>query len=223
MRISSSVFTILHRYRTIPWLSTDSSVGDKIRSEGDRPSTPAYVITLTTALPRKTLKSKLGRDVLNSRRIMRGYHIRIRVTVRSTSSGTKTPTTTAKTGTPARAAWTTDAYIPKSIFESLPSHTPKKTTRNNAILGSRRRDYRYGPIRIDWLDLGSSSHPSSSISKEPKRGIKSGKMNNQLTTSASGNGKERDLRGRGEPSDLGSRFCGAHVPFRRPNRGQVCT
>ena len=198
-------------------------MGDKIRSEGGRLSTSAYVITLTTALPRQTLKSKLGRDVLNSRHIMRGYHIRIRVTVRSTSSGTKTPTTTAKTGTPARAAWTTDTYIPKSIFESLPPHTPKKTTRNNAILGSKRRDYRYGPIRIDWLDLKSSSHPSSSTSKKPKRSTKSDTMNNQPTTSTSGNGKEKDLRGRGEPSDLGSQFCGAHVPSRRSNRGQVCT
>lgn len=205
-------------------MSTDSAAGDKIRSEGGRPSTHACLCdhTLTTVLPCQTPKSKLGRDVLNSRRIMRGYHIRIRVTVRSTSSGTKTPTTTAKTGTPARAAWTTDAYIPKSIFESLPSHTPRKTSRNNAILGSKRRDYRYGPIRIDWLDLKSSSHPSSSTGKKPKRGTKNDTMNNQPTTSTSGNGKEKDLRGRGEPSGLGSQFCGAHAPSRRSNRGRVC-
>ncbi|KAF9644977.1 zf-UBP-domain-containing protein [Thelephora ganbajun] len=92
---------------------------------------------------------------------MRGYHIRIRVTAQSTSTTTKTPTTTATTGAPVRVAWTTETFIPKSIFESLPSHIPRKTSRNNAILGSKRRDYRYGPIRIDWLDLKGSSLPAS--------------------------------------------------------------
>ena len=193
----------------------------EIRSRG-RFSALAYAIALTTALPRQTLKPKLGEDVLNTRHIMRGYHIRIRVTVRSTSTATKTPTTTVATGTPARAAWTTDTYVPKSIFESLPSHTPKKTSRKNATLGSKRRDYRYGPIRIDWLDLKSASQPSSSI-KKPKSGTKGDTMDNAPTASASGNGKEKEFRGRGEPSDLGSQFCRAHIPSRRSNRSQVCT
>jgi len=144
----------------------------------------------------QTLKLKLGENVLNSRSIMKGYHIVIRVTAQSNPTATKTPTTTAKTGTPARAAWTTNTFIPKSIFESLPSHTPRKTSRNNAILGSKRRDYRYGPIRIDWLDLKSSSQSYPSI-KKPKNGANGSTMNNAPTTSATGNGKERDLRGRG--------------------------
>ena len=153
---------------------------------------------------------------MNSRRIMRGYHIRIRVTVQSTPPATKTP------GKPARAAWATDTFIPKSIFENLPSHTPRKTSKNNAILGSKRRDYRYGPIRIDWLDLKSSPQPSSSNIEKPKTSAKGNKMDNTPTTNAGGNGKEKDLRGRGELSGLCSRFCGVHAPSRRSNRGQVC-
>lgn len=124
---------------------------------------------------------------------MRGYHIRIRVTAQSTSTITKTPTPTATAGAPPRAAWTTDTFIPKSIFESLPSHTPRKTSRNNAILGSKRRDYRYGPIRIDWLDLKSPSQPTSSI-KESKASADGGTMDNASATGVSGNGKEKDLR-----------------------------
>ena len=132
-------------------------------------------------------------DVLNSTRIMRGYHIRIRVTAQSSSTITKTPATTAAT---ARAAWATDTFVPKSIFESLPSHTPRKTSRINATLGSKRRDYRYGPIRIDWLDLKGSSQPPSST-QESKSGISSGAMGDTPTMGPSGSGKEKDLRGRG--------------------------
>lgn len=183
-------------------------MGDKIKRSG-RFSAPAYAITLTTALPRQTPKLNLGEDVLNSKRIMRGYHIRIRVTVRPASTVTKTSDTTATTRTPARAAWTTDTYIPKSIFESLPSHIPRKTSKKSATLGSKTRDYRHGPIRIDWLDLKSSSQSSSSI-KKPKSSAKGDKMDNTPIASPSGTGKEKDLRGRGEPSDLSSQFCRAH-------------
>ena len=125
---------------------------------------------------------------------MRSYHIRIRVTVQSASTATTTTTTTRKT---AHAAWTTDTYTPKSIFESLPSHTPRKTSRNNAILGSKRRDYRYGPIRIDWLDLN-SSRPSSFIAGKPKSSAKGDTMDSASTVSANASGKEKDSRVKGE-------------------------
>ena len=45
-------------------------------------------------------------------------------------------------------------FIPKSFFQHLPSHTPRPTTRQNAIINTARKDYRFGPIRIDWIDLG---------------------------------------------------------------------
>ena len=219
---SPLVGTIL--YYLLNYLPMRFTTGE-IRSRGRLPtrfSALDYAITLATAPPRRILKLKLGENVLNSRRIMRGYHIRIRVTSQSTSTATKTPTTTAKTGAP-RAAWTTGTYIPKSIFEILPSHTPKKTSRNNAILGSKRTDYRYGPIRIDWLDLKSSPQLSSSVIKKPKSGTEGDTMDNAPTASAGGSGKEKDLRGRGEPSDLGSRSRGAHISSRRSNRSQICT
>jgi BRCA1-associated protein len=143
---------------------------------------------------------------------MRGYHIRIRVTAQSTSTPTKTPTTTATTGKPARATWSTDTFTPKSIFESLPSHTPRKTSKKNATLGSKRRDYRYGPIRIDWLDL-KSSPPLPSSAEGPKTGT----MGDAPTTSASGNGKEKGPRRRGWIDYLVSQ----HAELIFPLGGQV--
>lgn len=129
---------------------------------------------------------------------MRGYHVRIRVTIQP---ATPTTPTAAKTPTKA-AAWTTNTFVPKSIFESLPSHNPRKTSKNKAILGSKRRDYRYGPIRIDWLDLkGSSPHTTPSIKEtveKPKGSVGEGTMDGELTLSASGNGKEKDIRSRGQ-------------------------
>lgn len=152
----------------------------------------------TFELQASGLRLRLGENVLSPRYIMRGYHIRIQVTAQSASAVTKAPTKTTTTRTPARAAWTTDTFIPKSIFESLPSHIPRETSRKNAILGSKRRDYRYGPIRIDWLDLKSTSQTSPSIIKEPESGINDNEMDNTPTASPSGNGKKKDLRGRGE-------------------------
>lgn len=143
---------------------------------------------------------------------MRGYHIRIRVIAQPTSTATKTPATTATTGKPARAAWTADTFIPKSIFESLPSHKPRKTSRNRAILGSKRRDYRYGPIQIDWLDLKSPPQTSSAVIKKPNSGADGGTMDNAPTANSSGSGKEKDLRGRGEQHNWPLQFRGTYHP-----------
>jgi hypothetical protein len=145
---------------------------------------------------------------------MRGYHIRIRVTVWPAS--TKTP---AKS-----AAWAADTFVPKSIFEILPSHTPKKTSRKNAILGSKRRDYRYGPIRIDWLDLESSPQQPSSAKKpieESKDGIERRTMDSTLTTSGNGNGKERDNRSGGPAKRFHFAVSRTDAPLRRSNCSQV--
>lgn len=191
---------------------------DKIKGRLTRPpATSACTITFATAFSRQTLKFGLEGNVLNLWRIMRGYHIRIRVTAQST------PTTTPASSKPARAAWVTDTFIPKSIFESLPSHTPRKTSRKNAILGSKRKDYRYGPIRIDWLDLESTSRPSSSITQKPLRSAKTDTMDTASIAIASGNGKEKVLRERSEPSGLGSRFCETHTSSRRSSCSKVCT
>lgn len=117
---------------------------------------------------------------------MRGYHVRIRVTIQRPPTTTTTSTPTTKTS----PAWTPNTFVPKSIFESLPVHAPRKTSKNKPILGSKRRDYRYGPIRIDWLDLNI---------KEPKAGVGPGTMDGAPAPNPVGlTGKERDVRNRGQ-------------------------
>ena len=151
----------------------------RLRTRSHLPLYPLVKLSSSSPAP--------GEYVLSSRHIMRGYHVKIRVTVQSTSTTATTTATARKLG---RAAWTTDTHIPKSIFESLPSHTPRKTSRNHAILGSKRKDYRYGPIRIDWLDLNGSG--PSFISGGTKTSAEGDTMDSVAS------GKERDPRVRGE-------------------------
>ncbi|KAJ8094657.1 hypothetical protein PM082_010663 [Marasmius tenuissimus] len=63
------------------------------------------------------------------------------------------------------------SFLPRSIFEKLPSQYPESVTRRNATFNPQNKDYRYGPIRIDWLDTNmsateSSPSTSSAIGKE---------------------------------------------------------
>ncbi|KAF7309649.1 hypothetical protein MIND_00336000 [Mycena indigotica] len=67
---------------------------------------------------------------------MRGYHIRISVTLESTNQ--------------------TLPFAPGSIFNPLPAQTPRPTARQNATYNPRHKDYRRGPIRLDWIDLDMS-------------------------------------------------------------------
>ncbi|KAK7031397.1 RING finger protein ETP1 [Favolaschia claudopus] len=64
---------------------------------------------------------------------MRGYHIRISVQQRNPQLPNES--------------------TPTSIFAKLPSHTPKPTTRRTATFNPRNKDYRFGPIRLDWIDF----------------------------------------------------------------------
>jgi hypothetical protein len=45
-------------------------------------------------------------------------------------------------------------YIPNDIFETLPSHSTFAPTSTNRHPGTTK-DYRHGPIRLDWVDFGS--------------------------------------------------------------------
>ncbi|KAG7093768.1 hypothetical protein E1B28_007416 [Marasmius oreades] len=58
--------------------------------------------------------------------------------------------------------------IPVSIFGKLPTQPPKSVVRRNATFNSQNKDYRFGPIRIDWLDrmLESSPSTSTAVGKE---------------------------------------------------------
>ncbi|KAG7443605.1 zf-UBP-domain-containing protein [Guyanagaster necrorhizus] len=73
---------------------------------------------------------------------MRGYHIQIIVKEHSL-----------------------DPAIPPSFFQRLPSHKPLSTTRRNATFNPWNKDYRFGPIRLDWSDrMGIST--TNAVGKE---------------------------------------------------------
>ncbi|THU91521.1 BRCA1-associated protein [Dendrothele bispora CBS 962.96] len=61
-------------------------------------------------------------------------------------------------------------YIPNSLFDRLPSQTAKPTNRWNAIYNPNKKDYRFGPIRIDWFDKA-NMNPLTSLGKEKASGM----------------------------------------------------
>lgn len=67
---------------------------------------------------------------------MRGYHIRISVQRKASSTQSSSSYST-----------------PGSVFVKLPAHTPKLTARRNATFNPRHKDYRLGPISLDWWDF----------------------------------------------------------------------
>ncbi|KAG2122106.1 hypothetical protein DEU56DRAFT_873656 [Suillus clintonianus] len=50
-----------------------------------------------------------------------------------------------------------DTFTPKALFQSLPLHRPKPTARRNALFNPAHKDYRFGPIRLDWIDFESAN------------------------------------------------------------------
>ncbi|KAI0041050.1 zf-UBP-domain-containing protein [Auriscalpium vulgare] len=74
---------------------------------------------------------------------MRSYHVRISLH----------PKQSLSTSQPQAA----DTFTPSSLWQHLPSHPPKSTARRNATYNSSGKDYRLGPIRIDWVDLENMS------------------------------------------------------------------
>ncbi|GJE91160.1 ring finger and zf-UBP domain-containing protein [Phanerochaete sordida] len=90
-----------------------------------------------------------------------GYHIRLQVS--------KPAQTIPASSSYQRAALGSDAFIPSSIFQSLPAHPPKQTGRRytfhlprdqaqpedseKTAEPSAYKDYRLGPLRVDWVDF----------------------------------------------------------------------
>ncbi|KAH7929115.1 BRCA1-associated protein [Leucogyrophana mollusca] len=72
---------------------------------------------------------------------MRGYHIRVVVHRKAEISQSHPHSSSV------------DTFIPKNLFQHLPSHPPKPTARRNALFNPAHKDYRYGPIRLDWIDF----------------------------------------------------------------------
>ena len=50
-----------------------------------------------------------------------------------------------------------DSFKPISLWQPLPTHPYKSTARRNATFNPRGKDYRFGPIALDWVDLDNMS------------------------------------------------------------------
>jgi hypothetical protein len=68
-----------------------------------------------------------------------------------------------------------DSFIPASLFQPLPNHSPKSTLRRDTLSRPNfNKDYRTGPIRVDWIDfeqMSSILHGGKKV-KEHGRGVK---------------------------------------------------
>ena len=67
---------------------------------------------------------------------MKGFHIRLSLSNKSDSAAT---------------------FVPSALFDKLPAHKPALIHRRNATFNPKHKDYRFGPVRIDWLDKMSLS------------------------------------------------------------------
>ena len=105
---------------------------------------------------------------------MRGYHIRISLQPKHSDRSL--------------LAHNSDIFIPTAIFQRLPNHPPKSSLRRNTLskAPADTRDYRLGPICLDWIDFDN--------------------MSSVINT-----GKEKE-RGRGGYFDLGCSTMVAHKP-----------
>ena len=85
---------------------------------------------------------------------MRGYHIRVLVH-RKQDPNSKV-----------------EEFIPEHLFSKLPAQKPKSTQRRAASAETSKNDYRFGFIRIDWMDIEDVGSSSSHIkkNKDPGRG-----------------------------------------------------
>jgi BRCA1-associated protein len=100
---------------------------------------------------------------------MRGYHINIRL---QSSPESKTSST---------------SFIPASLFQHLPAHKAKLTARRNSLFNPAHQDYRFGLIRLDWVDFEDMSKAAYNTNIGPS-------------------GKEKEQKGRGKLCDLSNHF-----------------
>jgi BRCA1-associated protein len=83
---------------------------------------------------------------------MRGYHIRILVH-RKRDSNSKV-----------------EEFIPEHLFSKLPAQKPKSTQRRSGPAETPKSDYRFGFIRIDWMDMEDVGSSSGHIKKNKDQG-----------------------------------------------------
>ncbi|KAH9840224.1 zf-UBP-domain-containing protein [Rhodofomes roseus] len=95
-------------------------------------------------------------------------NIRIRISLRSRSN---IPTASTSYTSPSTAS---SCVVPSSIFQPLPSHKPGPTGRRHTVTERARNDdaaltdYRFGPIRIDWVDC---AFETMSVAGSKKAGV----------------------------------------------------
>lgn len=74
--------------------------------------------------------------------LMRAYHVRIVLHHISSSKSEQANT-----------------FTPLSLWQPLPAHAYKSTARRNATFNPRGKDYRFGSIALDWVDLDNMPPP----------------------------------------------------------------
>lgn len=92
---------------------------------------------------------------------MRGYHIRIVVQRKS-----ELPLSQTQPG---------DYFVPTSLFQQLPAQKPKSTARKNVLYNAASKDYRFGPLQIDWVnfeDMSKASYSTVGKGREHGRGMR---------------------------------------------------
>jgi BRCA1-associated protein len=73
---------------------------------------------------------------------------------------------------PSKSKQQTDAFVPLSLWQPLPTHPHKSTARRNATFNPRGKDYRFGPIALDWVDLDNmASVPFVSEARADAKGL----------------------------------------------------
>ena len=91
---------------------------------------------------------------------MRGYHIQIVLNPTDHISHQSPP----------------DPFVPDSLFQSLPSHSPKSTLHKSTLSRPNlNKDYRVGPISVDWTDfdqMSSITHGGRKAKEHTGRGVK---------------------------------------------------
>ena len=122
--------------------------------------------------------------VLDDDLAMRAYHIRITLFPPSSSSGPSSATTSTsyKQRSHVSSHSTSSGgapFVPTSLFQPLPSNPPRYAARRNTLsvygipsAGSDKsaseracKDYRLGPIHVDWVDFSRMDTPGASFIK----------------------------------------------------------
>ena len=68
------------------------------------------------------------------------YHIRIQLDIQARFRVTGTSQT--------------NTHTPTDLFEHLPSHSPAQLSkRRDTLRRGHGKDYRFGPLRVDWVDF----------------------------------------------------------------------